>query len=142
MQRQTLLTRPVDPPRFTLVLNESVLRRPVGGPQVMANQCRRLADLVDLPNFTLQILPFAAGLHHGLMSGPFVILRFPTSSGGKETEPPVVYVESFTGALYLEKPAEIDRYEFAYGRIVQAATRYDSAEIKDVLWAAIRGMER
>jgi hypothetical protein len=141
MQRQTLLTRPVEPPRLTLVLNESVLRRPVGSRRVMANQLRRLAELVELPNFALQILPFAAGLHHGIMSGPFVILRFPKTSDGRETEPPVVYVESFTGALYLERPAEIDRYEFAFERITRSATRYDSAAIKDVLWTAIRGMD-
>jgi hypothetical protein len=51
------------------------------------------------------------------MSGPFVMMRFPTNGYGKYTEPPTVYVEGFTGALYLDKPHEIERYDGAFKSI-------------------------
>jgi transcriptional regulator with XRE-family HTH domain len=140
MQRQALLTRPFQPPDFTLVLNESVIQRPIGGARVMADQCRRLADMTDLPNFSLYIVPFSVGLHHGVISGPFTMLRFPRTADGRETEPPIVYVESFTGALYLEKPTEVERYEWAFERIMQAADKRGPVAMKHVLWAAIREM--
>jgi len=60
------------------------------------------------------VMPFGAGLHHGALSGPFVILRFPLNGTGQETEPTTVYVEGFTGALYLDKPHEIERYTTAF----------------------------
>ncbi len=62
-------------------------------------------------------MPFSAGLHRGVMSGPFVILRFPRHGNGQETEPPTVYVDGFTGALYLDRPREIDRYDTAFTNI-------------------------
>jgi hypothetical protein len=62
-------------------------------------------------------MPFGAGLHRGVMSGPFELLRFPLHGNGQETEPPVVYVEGFTGALYLDRPREIDRYDTAFTNI-------------------------
>ena len=41
----------------------------------------------------LRVVPFRAGLHHGVMSGPFVILRFPLNGDGHESEPATVYVD-------------------------------------------------
>jgi hypothetical protein len=59
-----------------------------------------------LPNVTLRVVPFSAGLHHGVMSGPFVILRFPPNGDGRDSEPATIYIDGFTGALYLDKPAK------------------------------------
>lgn len=129
MARQSLLTRVTDPPTITVVLNEAVLRRAVGGPAVMARQCTRLIGLSELPNVALHVLPFAAGLHHGAQTGPFTLLRFPPAVNGEDTEPPTVYVEGYTGALYLDQRHETERYVAAVDRITEkidvsgAATR-------------------
>lgn len=109
------------PPQLQVVLNEATIRRPVGGTDVMSTQLKRLLEASELPNVSLKIMPFGVGLHHGIMSGPFVILRFPLNGDGNETEPPTVYVDSFTGALYLGKPAEIERYAQAFTDIWETA---------------------
>lgn len=88
MERQTLVSRVTAPPRLDVVLNEAIIRRPVGGNEVMSGQLNRLVEASELSNVALRIMPFSAELHHGIMSGPFVILRFPLNGDGKETEPP------------------------------------------------------
>jgi Domain of unknown function (DUF5753)/Helix-turn-helix domain len=118
---QALLTRVTAPLAAGVLLNEAALHRPIGGPDVMARQLRHLADAVALPNVSIRIVSFSAGLHPGVLSGSFVILRFPANGDGKESEPPVVYVDAFTGALYLEKPGEIHRYQDAYTHIMMAS---------------------
>lgn len=121
MERQALLTRVTASPELRVVLNEAILRRPVGGAAIQAGQLNRLVEVAELPNVTLRVAHFTAGLHHGVMSGPFVILRFPMNGDGKETEPPTVYVDGFTGDLYLDKPQEIERYDRAFERIWEAS---------------------
>ncbi|MFG2169880.1 helix-turn-helix domain-containing protein [Streptomyces niveus] len=117
IERQTLLTRVTSPPILEVVLNEAVLRRPVGGREIMARQLDRLTEAMDLPNVSLRVVPFAADLHHGLMSGPFTMLRFPLNGDGEPTEPPTVYVDGFTGDLYLDKANEVERYDGAFQAI-------------------------
>jgi hypothetical protein len=119
--RQRLLTRQTAPPTLDVVLNEAIVRRPVGGPRVMAAQLERLMEAGELPHVTIRVMPFDVGLHHGIMSGPFVILRFPRNANGEETEPPIVYVDGFTGDLYLDKPREIERYAMAFDDINRLA---------------------
>jgi transcriptional regulator with XRE-family HTH domain len=121
MARQALVRRTIDPPALQVTLNESVLRRTVGGHQVMAAQLQRLAEASELPNVSLRVVPFAAGFHPGVLSGSFNILRFPLNGGGQESEPPTVYADLYTGALYLDKPSEIDRYSEAYAGIWEHA---------------------
>jgi hypothetical protein len=119
--RQALIRRQTAPPQLTVVLNEAILRRPVGGRAVMAGQLESLAGSAALPHVTVRVVPFRAGLHHGVMSGPFVILRFPRNGDGRDSEPATVYVEGFTGALYLDKPHEVQRYATAFQSIWAAA---------------------
>jgi hypothetical protein len=57
----------------------------VGGPAIMSDQLGRLAEVSELANVSLRVVPFSAGLHPGLMSGPFVILRFPLNGDGRES---------------------------------------------------------
>jgi transcriptional regulator with XRE-family HTH domain len=121
MGRQAILRRPIDPPLLRVALRESVLRAPVGGRGVMAAQLGELAEASELPNVSIRIVPFGAGLHPGMLSGSFEILRFPMNGHGEDTEPPTVYVEMFSGALYLDKPAEIARYDQAFGSIWENA---------------------
>ncbi|MFA1550711.1 helix-turn-helix domain-containing protein [Actinomadura chokoriensis] len=114
VQRQTLVTRPTSPPTLRVTLNEAVIRRVIGGPTVMAAQLDRLAEINELPNVSIRVVPYEAGAHRGLDTGPFKIMRFPTTGDGRDHEPPTVYVQGFTGALYLDKPREIDRYAEAF----------------------------
>jgi hypothetical protein len=103
------------------VLNESILRRPVGGGKIMAAQLAWLAAVSELPNVSLRVMPFSVGTHPGIMSGPFVILGFPVNGNGQHSEPPTVYVDGFTGALFLDKPGEIERYSAAFKGIWDGA---------------------
>jgi transcriptional regulator with XRE-family HTH domain len=129
--RQAILRRLIDPPTLQVVLNESVLRRTVGGADVMAGQLDYLAEASELPAVSLRVVPFSAGLHLGVVSGPFIMLRFPLNGGGAESEPPTVYTDGFTGALYLDKPNELDRYGMAFKDIWQHAQ--DESASKDLI---------
>lgn len=100
MQRQEVLTRE-DPLRLWLILNEPVIRRMVGGPEVMSHQLAHLFEASQWPNVTLQVLPLSSGVHPAL-SGPFCILEFPERS-----DPDVVYAEGVAGHAYLERDADV-----------------------------------
>ena len=136
MGRQAILRRPIDPPLLRVAMRESVLRAPVGGTEVMATQLGKLAEASELPNVSIRIAPFCAGLHFGMLSGPFGILRFPANGHGEDTEPPTVYAEMFTGALYLDKPTEIARYDQAFGSIWENAL--DDEASRELLHSAAR----
>lgn len=127
MGRQVILRRPIDPPLLHVALRESVLRCPVGGAAVMAAQLDRLAGMSRLPNVSLRVVPFGVGLHLGMLSGPFEVLRFPVNGGGLETEPPTVYADIYTGAIYLDKPHEVERYDQAFGEIWETALDEESS---------------
>jgi len=129
--RQAILRRPIDPPALRVALRESVLRCSVGGPAVMAEQLRRLAEVSGLSNVSLRIAPFSAGLHPGMMSGPFGVLRFPVNGGGLESEPPTVYADVYTGAIYLDKPHEVARYDRAFKAIWE--TSLDEGASRDLI---------
>ncbi|MFG1605963.1 helix-turn-helix domain-containing protein [Actinoplanes sp. NPDC049265] len=109
-QRQMVLNRP-DPPQIWAVVDEAVLRRPIGGVEVMKAQIEALIEASKQPNVRLQIIPFQAG-GHAAAGGPFSILRFP------EPElPDVVYVEQLTSAIYLDKREDVDQYAIAMERV-------------------------
>lgn len=116
MERQKLLTR-FAPPQLSVVLNEAVLRRPVGTASVMAEQLSQLVKASELPNVTVRVVPFSAGIHAGSMSGPFSMLDFPLDPQGRPLEPPIAYVETTTGAIYLDKPREVDVYQRIWANV-------------------------
>jgi hypothetical protein len=103
IRRQDLLAR-ADPPWIWSVMDEAVLRRPVGGPAVMRAQLGRLVEVAGLSRVTVQVVPFARGGHAGA-SGSFSVLRF-----GERDLPDVVYVEQLTSAVYLEQRADVEHY--------------------------------
>jgi transcriptional regulator with XRE-family HTH domain len=133
LARQSLLHQD-DPLDVWIVLDEAVVSRPVGGDAVMRAQLERLVEAADLPNVTLQILPFEAGAHAG-MDGTFAILDFPEPS-----DPDVVYAENATGGLFLEKSDELRKYVFIFDHIRAAALRpeesvaYIAKLAKEPLW--------
>ena len=77
LARQALVTRASAPLAATVILSEALVRRPVGGPDVMAEQLRHLAGLAALPNVRLHVIPLSAGMHPGVVTGPFTLLRLP-----------------------------------------------------------------
>ncbi|MCH6163631.1 helix-turn-helix domain-containing protein [Streptomyces marispadix] len=93
MERQELLRRK-DAPRLWVLLEEQVVRRLVGGPEVMRGQLDRLVECAAMPNVTVQLLPYSSGPHPA-MFGPFQLFRFEIPE-----LPDIVYAESLSGAVY------------------------------------------
>ena len=118
LNRQRLITDE-NPPEYWAVLDEAVLRRTVGGPEVMREQLKRLVEAATLPNVTLQVVPFSAGAHAG-MEAPFLILGFP-----EQADPDVVYVENSTSGVYLEQPEDVHRYTLMFDHLRAAALKPD-----------------
>jgi transcriptional regulator with XRE-family HTH domain len=108
--RQTLLDRD-DPPRLHMILNEAVLRRPVGGDAAMREQIRRLSGLAERPHITIQVLPFSAGAHAGMKTG-FYLLRFPEGFDDMDC----VYLENDNGGVWQERPDHVARYTEVFTR--------------------------
>lgn len=133
MQRQGLLTRRLPkPPRLEVALSEAVLRRPVGGLGVMTGQLSYLLEASEMSNVSVRVVPLAAGPHPGAVAGSFVILDFPATRGGRAApEPSVVYSESLTGALYLDKPDELAAYESTWNGV--EALALSEAESRDMI---------
>jgi transcriptional regulator with XRE-family HTH domain len=105
-----------DPPlELWAILDEAVVRRPVGGGTVMRDQLEHLLLMAERPGLTLQVLPFSCGAHAG-HGGPFSILEFPN-----RTDSEVAYVESVAGFLYLEKDREVRARTEAFDRLRAAA---------------------
>jgi transcriptional regulator with XRE-family HTH domain len=105
-----------DPPlELWAILDEAVIRRPVGGTAVMRAQLEHLLAMAERPGLTLQILPFSCGAHAG-HGGPFTILEFPNRSDAE-----VSYVESVAGYIYLEKDREVRLRSEAFDRLRAAA---------------------
>lgn len=138
MARQAILRRPIDPPVLEVALDESVLRHPAGGAEVMAEQLDHLTEVSELPNVSLRVVPFSAGLHSGLLTSSFILMRFPMNRGGAGSEPPTVYTELYTGAVYLDKPNEIELYERASRSIWEQALVESSS--MDLIREAAEGL--
>jgi transcriptional regulator with XRE-family HTH domain len=106
LRRQQLLDGP-NPPRYRVLLDESVLQRPVGGAALMTAQLDKIFETVRRDRVTVQIIPFDIGAH-AAADGYFILLDF----DGPNLQP-VVFLEGLTGIHYLERKDEIDRYREA-----------------------------
>ncbi|SEB94979.1 Helix-turn-helix domain-containing protein [Streptomyces sp. 2131.1] len=123
MERQSLLTRP-DAPRLWVVMDETVLRRPVGSDEIMRAQVDKLLEATTMPNVTLQIAEFSTGHHPGTY-GPFVLFRFAVPE-----LPDMVYSEYLTGAVYFDARPEVASYLEVMDRMAaQAATAQRTKEL-------------
>ena len=101
MERQRLLERP-DPPHLWVIMDETVLRRPVGDTsEVMRDQVDKLLEFAERDRVTLQIAEFASGPHPGTYA-PFSLFRF-----GEPELPDMVTTEYLSGALYLDSREEV-----------------------------------
>jgi hypothetical protein len=114
LRRQAVLAGD-EPLKLWVVLGEAVLRRPVGGPQAMRQQLERLVEASDLPNVSLQVLPFEAG-EHPAMDGDFTIVGF-----ADPVDPDVVYLEHSVSDLYLEDVSAVRRYSLLFDALSNMA---------------------
>ncbi|MFI9271695.1 helix-turn-helix domain-containing protein [Kitasatospora sp. NPDC052896] len=123
MQRQEILDRQ-PPPMLWAIINEAVLRRPIGSPEVMRAQLEHLANMADeRPHITVQVLPFSAGAHPA-MGKAFSLLSFKDIPGS------VAYAEAPTSSIYTEKPTDIEHHQNIFDRLMASALQPE----KSVLW--------
>lgn len=121
LARQRVLNRE-DPPHLWAVVDEAVVRRPFGGPEVMRAQLEYLLKMIELPHVTLQVAPFEVTA--AAAGSPVTILRF-----GDPDLPDKVYLEHLTSAVYLDKQAEVDQYTLIMDRLcAEAFQPAESAE--------------
>jgi hypothetical protein len=137
MERQSLLTRP-RAPHLNVVLNEAVIRRPVGGDAVMAEQLDHLLTMTQRAGVSIRILPWSVGVHGGMGASSFTVLNFPNDPHtGEPLEPPLVYVDTITGAMYLNKPDEAKAYHLVWQDLEQRALDPDASN--ELITAAREG---
>ena len=103
-ERAALLGSPAIFDELTSVVDESVLFRQAGSPEVMAAQMRRLLELMELPHVVVRVLPFTAGLGRSHM-GHFMLLEIPDDLGSD-----LVYIEGHAGETFLEGESDVDLY--------------------------------
>lgn len=116
-RRELLFSERSPSPHVWVVLDESVLHRPVGGPHVMADQIAYLLEAGHRTQVTVQVVPFGIGVHSGL-DGAFDILEFPESD---IHTPKLVHLENLTSSLYIEKAKEVHFYTVAFEHLRTAA---------------------
>jgi hypothetical protein len=111
-KRQEILGRP-DPCRLWAIIDEAALRRRPGSAATVRRQLKQLIEISELPNITIQVMSFSTGATAG---GAVTVLRF--------AEPEVadaVYLDQFTGALYVAKPADVQHYAQLLDRLCTKA---------------------
>lgn len=128
--RQERLTDKSSPLQLRAILNEAVLRREVGGREVMLRQLRHLVEMAELPNITIQILPFAVG-YHPAMAGSFSLLRFPQTPAMDS-----VFIDIKGGVIYIEKPSDIEGYITDFSRLASDFALQES-QTKELLQGEI-----
>lgn len=117
--RQERLLSERDPLELNAIIDESALRRDIGGPDVMREQLRHLVEMAGLPTVTLQVLPMKA---HSALDGGFILLSFQDRD-----EPDLLYVEYVTGALHIEEEPEVRACRLKFDRLgVEALSPDDS----------------
>ncbi|WKU05122.1 helix-turn-helix transcriptional regulator [Micromonospora sp. HUAS LYJ1] len=115
LRRQEVLHRDAPRVELSVVLNEAVLLRPVGGPAVMAEQLTHMARVARSPNVTCYVLPFSAG-GHPAMSTPYVILTFADAADNS-----VVYLDNLTVGLALEEAGHVRGYTLVHEELCRMA---------------------
>jgi transcriptional regulator with XRE-family HTH domain len=124
LKRQERLFRS-EPLRLSAVVDQSVFARTIGGADVMAAQMRHLLDLMALPNVTVRVLPFTAGLRRAHM-GHFMILEIPRALGSD-----LVYIEGHAGETLLEVESDVDLYRDVFDDVLAHALEVD--ETREVI---------
>lgn len=141
MERQGLLVR-ARAPRLEVVISEAALARLLGmGSTVARGQLERLLQVGQFPNVSLRLIPWSVGVHGGMgAGGRFSLLQFPEDPvSGEPVEPPLVYVDSSpAGALYLDKPRDIDLYRTTWSDLLEHAL--DEQDTQQMFTQALEGL--
>ncbi|MFE5050433.1 helix-turn-helix domain-containing protein [Streptomyces sp. NPDC056637] len=117
--RQSLLERE-DAPTLWVVMEEAVLHRTVGSPDVMREQIERLLEVSELAHISVDIVPFTAGAHVGACA-PFTYFRF------EEPElPDIVYSELLSASVYLDQRVDVVAHLEAHSRMALLTSSEDS----------------
>jgi transcriptional regulator with XRE-family HTH domain len=122
LERQRILDQD-EPPHLWAVMEEALLGREIGGPDVMAEQRDHLLRLGERPNVTIQIIPRSTGTTVGV-GRPFSVLTFEAASD-------VVYLEELDEARYLREPSKVRRYRLAYDHL--RANALDERQAADLI---------
>lgn len=123
MERQAILSRDEDPPEFLAVIDEAVLRRPVGGPKVMMAQLGHLIDARRRANVVIQVIPAITAVHDGLAGAGFAVAEF-------GDEPPVGYQETTLRGQVIEAANDVSALTVTWDRLrAEALPRAASLEV-------------
>lgn len=117
--RKRILTRH-KPATFEFMLSETILLRPVGDPELMANQLHTINKLGELPNVTVRVVPLNAGAHLGTDTGAFEVLDFPQNPR-LGCQPTTAYIDQVGGYLFLDRPEEVKLYEETFDDLLTHA---------------------
>ncbi|MFI0864849.1 helix-turn-helix domain-containing protein [Streptomyces smyrnaeus] len=131
MARQDILSKE-NPPQFVCLLDEAAIRRPIGGPKVMAAQLEKLVELNNPPRISIQVIPFGQGWHAGL-DGAFTIFSYPDPM-----DLDVVSLGYLDGLLYLEEDGSVERYQLAFDQL--RASALPSRQSMDLIARAARDL--
>ena len=112
-----------------------MLRRKIGDTLGMQKQLAHLVNISTRSNVSVRVLPLAAGPHVASSAGSFSILEFP-AVGTASPEPTTIYSENLTGALYLDKPREVETYQETWAEMERIAL--DQASSDDLIGAIIK----
>jgi hypothetical protein len=118
--RQLRLTDSEDPLELVALIDEGVLRKRIGGAEVMRKQLHHLVLASRLSSVTLRVLPDRLGPHDGL-SGAFIVLGFP------ESDPEVLYAEYATGSLHIEADSEVREAKLMFEHLISRALDPDES---------------
>ncbi|MFC6018670.1 helix-turn-helix domain-containing protein [Plantactinospora solaniradicis] len=136
LERQRILTRRrPKAPDLEVIVEESVLRRPIPQHDAWLAQLAHVANANRLPSVTVRVLPSGAGPDWASAANPFNIFDFP-AVGTRPADPTTIHSENVTGAIYLEKPAEVAAYDEVWRRLDELALSQEDSE--DLLAAIIR----
>jgi len=123
LDRQKLLERKKPRPMLNFILEEVILHRPVGGPEVLREQIRHLRQCTELPFLGLQIMPTKRGSHAGL-DGPMILLETPQHEY-------LAYIEGQLVRYLIEDPDQVSTLQQKYGMLRSQA--YSPNESKGLL---------
>ncbi|MGV9677357.1 helix-turn-helix domain-containing protein [Nocardia sp. NPDC003482] len=124
--------RRVDDPTFAveIMVSEAAIREEWGGFAVMDEQRHHLVKIGQRSNVSIRVIPFNARSHIGSLVGSFSLLEFPMLSQTRMMEPPIVSIEEYTGELYLERAAEVEKYRAVLAELRRVAlSESDSAAL-------------
>lgn len=113
MERQKTVLDKTPPSQIVAVIGAGALARLVGGSPIMTEQIDRLRELNRLDHIDIRALPFSVGAHAAML-GAFTIMDFDDPD-----DPPVAYVETYSGARFIEDVEQLERHRAVFASIYQ-----------------------